>query len=200
MFASGQSRFPLTVGTKDFATYGQDGQKASDIRYPFRLVFEAQVSTPERNPQWPGWTEETKAVPFQQDLVDSLTQSDQLLFNVYAYDQPQEMKDPSNLQLIGKIYSASEAVNSLWADEQLLFAHMAIEEDMESQPEWRNYLPEYTPNVFEIDWFQEKNPEYVVQASRPSGPIGMVKGAYKSIEQSLQNLFYTRPRCPYGFK
>lgn len=40
MFASGKTRFPLTVGTKDFATYGQDGQKVSDVKFPFRLVFE----------------------------------------------------------------------------------------------------------------------------------------------------------------
>lgn len=56
------------------------------MRYPFRLVFEPEVSTPERNPQWPGWTEETKPIDFKQDLVDSLTQTDQLLFKVYAYD------------------------------------------------------------------------------------------------------------------
>lgn len=42
------------------------------------------------------------------------------------------MKDPSNLQLIGKIYSASKAVNSKWADEELLFTHMPIEEDIEA--------------------------------------------------------------------
>lgn len=52
------------MGTKDFAKYDQDGQMEADAKYPFRLVFEAQVSTPERNPEWPGLTEETKGVPF----------------------------------------------------------------------------------------------------------------------------------------
>lgn len=96
------------------------------------------------------------------------------------------MYDAANLVLIGKIYSTSAAVNSVWADEQLLFTHMPIEEDLDSEPTWRSYLPEYTPNFFEIDWNQDKNPDYViVKDSKPSGPIGMVKYAYKSIEQSI---------------
>lgn len=48
---------------------------------------------------------------------------------------------------------------------------MPIEEDIEAKPEWANYLPEYTPNFFEIEWNKEENPDYVVQAERPSSPI-----------------------------
>ena len=72
------------------------------------------------------------------------------------------MSDPSNLVLIGKVYSASAAVNSLYADEQLLFTHMPIEEDLQSEPGWEKYLPRYTPNIFEINWNQDENPDYIV--------------------------------------
>ena len=121
----------------------------TNSKYPFRLIFEAQVSTPELEPVWPYATTD---IPFQKNIKNSLTTVGQLLFNVYAYEYPEDLKDSTKLQLIGKIISDSKAENSVWADEKLLITHMPTEEDLETQPDWEKYLPRYTPNYFEIDW------------------------------------------------
>lgn len=94
-----------------------------------------------------------------------MTAKDQLLFKVYAYEYPQDLKDSSKLTYIGRVYSNSEAVNSLWADDNLHFPHMQVEEDLEIQPTWRDYLPYFTPNIFAIDWEQEPNPDYIAVGS-----------------------------------
>ena len=108
----------MTVGTSNFASYSQQGQLDSNIKFPFRVVYKPQVSTPTRN------VEEDDYVPFQTNLVESLKATGQLLFKVYAYEYPQDLKDSSKLTYISRVYSSSEAVNSLWADDNLHFPHM----------------------------------------------------------------------------
>jgi len=68
LFSTGQSVFPMTVGTKNFASYTQAGQLEENIKFPFRVVYKPEVSTPARGDE--------ENVPFTQDLVDTLSQTD----------------------------------------------------------------------------------------------------------------------------
>lgn len=95
-----------------------------------------------------------------EDIVDSLTSVNQLLFKVYAYEYPQDLKDISKLLHIGNVYSESEAVRSLWADDNLHYAHHRMEEDLKDNPSWEAYLPRFTSNIFKVEWEKEKNPDY----------------------------------------
>lgn len=131
--------------------------------------------------------------------MDSLKTVNQLLFKVYAYEYPQDIKDISKLLHIGNIYSESEAVNSLWADDNLHFPHMPIEEDLKSNPSWEAYIPRFTPNIFKIEWGQETNPDYVPSGTPSVPTVG--SSSTSTLREYFASWFEPQQQsgCPYGF-
>ena len=89
------------------------------------------------------------AKDFTDHIVSSLTATNQLLFDVYAYAQPADVTGSG--VLIGSIFSRGAATKSFFGDTQLMFAHNDFAKDVELNPSWADAAPQYTPNIFEID-------------------------------------------------
>jgi hypothetical protein len=105
--------------------------------------------------------------------VNTLTSSNELLFEVYAYAQPTDLD--SMPELIGKVYSKSAAIKSTYADDELMFAHTDIKEDIKRNPTWENFLPYVTAN-----------------------PFGIIFGEDKMLK-SYESDVYPSVGCPFGF-
>ena len=104
------SPWVLSLGLRDFGTVTEQGIVEEVPQFPFRLVFQPMVNTSQAIPTiW-------NATLFTDDLVNNLTLTNQLLFNVFAYADPVGMNITSPV-LIGKIYSRGPAVKSIFADE-----------------------------------------------------------------------------------
>ena len=96
------SIYTFTIGTSDFATYDASGNKVQgDPVFPFRIVFEPQLQIDESR----SYDTESENYDFSQPLIDSLTNDNQLLFKVYAYAEPADIKDSNGAKLIGEIWT-----------------------------------------------------------------------------------------------
>jgi hypothetical protein len=112
------------VGLKDMALNDQNGNKAENVRYPFRLIFRPTSEVNNR---------------FSEDFTQEFTQQlagievGTTLYDVYAIDQPgcPEVK-------IAKIVTKTNMINSRFGDEKLFFRHGLIDEDDKGK-DWANY-------------------------------------------------------------
>jgi hypothetical protein len=136
------------------------------------LIFEPQVSLSSEIPKFPD------GKYFNDEIVDKLNKPDELLFKVYAYKEGADTVDESfNPPLIASIYSKGASVKSKFSDSELMFAHNRFERDVELKPDWHNYVPKCSTNMFseEMKLGKTWNENYkFVKSSNPSSkcPLG----------------------------
>jgi hypothetical protein len=112
------------VGLKDMAMFDQDGKKADDLRYPFKLIFRPTSEVNNR---------------FSEDFTQEFTHQlagivvGTTLYDVYAIDKPgcPEVK-------IAKIITKTKMINSKFGDEKLFFRHGLIDDDDKGK-DWADY-------------------------------------------------------------
>lgn len=131
--ATGAPHIDMT-GLSDFALMGEDGRgvPAGQVNFPFKLVFRptGEFSFPDN---YHG--------PLHQDLATIPKGS--VLWNVYAWDQPQQLGGQE--QLLGAIVLRSEMVTSHWADTKLFFKHQDMRDDLKLKPEWLEHTHKWSP-------------------------------------------------------
>ena len=80
-------------------------------------------------------------------------------------------------ELIGNIYSDSPAIKSTYADNDLMFGHTNIQEDIDRNPNWENFVPYVSMN-----------------------PFGAIFGDYTMLESYKTTVHPTvGSKCPFGF-
>lgn len=123
-----QTDYIQTVGLSDMASITQEGVTEDPI-FPWKLRFE-----PSGDFEFP---ETTYDVPFEQYLQTIAAGS--TLFNIYAWDQPEELGGTESL--IASMVTASTMVTSKWGDEHMFFRHQRMDDDLKIRPEWEPYTP-----------------------------------------------------------
>jgi len=121
------------VGLSEWARYGENGRYISDseMNYPYKLVFSP-----------------TGEIVFPDDyhgvMADDLAtiEEDTVLWNVYAWDNPEELGGRE--ELIGSLILTSPLVPSLWGDTKLFFRHQDMRDDFRLRPEWEQYTNKAT--------------------------------------------------------
>ena len=56
------------------------------------------------------------------------------LFNVYAWDQPEELGGTESL--VAEFVTDSLLLTSYWGDEHMFFRHQLMDADLKYRPEW----------------------------------------------------------------
>jgi len=118
------SDYPNYVGISSLAEYDQEGNKITNVSFPFRLVFHPFTNIHELFNSTPQ-TGEYFYIP----QLESIPAGP--LFQVYAQDTPQ-----SGFELIGTISTLSPLSASLYGDVHLFFEHVRMENDFVYHPEW----------------------------------------------------------------
>ena len=124
-----QSKYIQTVGLSDMAEITQDGTFESDVVFPWKLRFEPTGAF-----EFPADTYDINFETYLQSIP-----AGSKLFNVYAWDQPEELGGTESL--IAEFITASTMVTSNYGDEYLYFRHQLMDDDLKLRPEWEPYTP-----------------------------------------------------------
>ena len=99
-----------------------------------------------RNRALPGRTEVTSpmertslGIDCDEVLPGIIIAAGSTLFNIYAWDQPEELGGTESL--IASMVTASTMVTSKWGDEHMFFRHQRMDDDLKIRPEWEPYTP-----------------------------------------------------------
>ena len=114
------------------------------------------MGNPEATPNWPfrvrlvpndpcGFPADWHG-PFHENLTNGCIPPGTRLFDVHALDKPEALGGEE--KLIGKIYTTSEMVTSIYGDTRLFFRHKRFEEDLEARPNWVGHVQEFTHDSF----------------------------------------------------
>merc|ERR1711953_465071 len=95
------TNFVQQVGLSEFSKYGENGQEAADVLFPFMLTFKptGEISFPDEYVN--DWLEDLKSIPVGTTL-----------YNIYAQDVPEELGGTQTH--IGDLVLTSEMTTSLW--------------------------------------------------------------------------------------
>jgi len=114
---------PTKVGLSDVCTYDQEGNKAENVVFPFKVSF---VPTGEIN-----FREEYSEVGgFLQQFEDLDVGT--TLYTLKGHQTP----DDNEGITIGNVVTTDKCVTSLYGDTKLFFKHQYINEDRDLMPEW----------------------------------------------------------------
>ena len=107
-----ETDFPWSMGLSDFASVTQDGDAEEYPVFPWKLRFEpaSSYATPIEDPSEFNLQETLKEIP-----------RGQTLYEIYAWDMPEEMGGSE--EHIGDLIIESQLVTSYWADEHMYFRH-----------------------------------------------------------------------------
>ena len=120
------TNFIQTVGLSEMASYTQDGQKESEVVFPWSLRF-----VPGGEYNFPS-TVADGYTNFLDDL-SSIT-ADSVLYEVYAMDKPTELGGTE--MKIASIVTSTDMTTSNWGDEKMYIRHQRMEDDLKIHPEW----------------------------------------------------------------
>jgi len=126
------SMWPTLLGTSEFASFDQKGNKVDKPVIPFELVFE-------NNPDIVAAYEaaDTDPVKYHANYYASkLIPEGTALISVMCRPQPEATPVEC-----GKIVTTTPFVSSLYADDNLFFQHTRIEDDFKLRPEWEKFAP-----------------------------------------------------------
>jgi hypothetical protein len=120
------------LGLKELTSYDQFGKKEDKAVYPFRLVLKPDEKLQTKFPKEP-----------TMDYIDQLKslKSGTVLYHVYA----QRYAECTDLELIGHLEMTSDMITSKFADEKLFFRHVMIDDDLDENKGWSDYLDEQYP-------------------------------------------------------
>ena len=124
------SKFILTVGLSDMAKYTQDGTEETDVIFPWKLRFE-----PTGDFNFPSDKYKRTYLEYLKEDIPSGSK----LFNVYAWDMPEELGGTESL--IAELVTDSKLYTSRWGDNHMRFRHQRMDEDLKYHPEWKPYVP-----------------------------------------------------------
>ena len=118
----------------------QYGEKVADgeARWPFSVEFCPYDIY--------GWTDE-----FQEDFTQQLSRipANTSIFKIHAFEGPSNMQQFQDTKVyLGDIVLKQPFVTSFWGDTQSFFNHTRFENDLESRPEWLQFL-----QVFDLPRF-----------------------------------------------
>jgi len=124
---------PTKVGLSDVCTYDQDGNKAANVVFPFKVSF---VPTGE--------------IMFREEYSESgafLKQFEDLDVGTTLYTLKGHLNpDDDEGITMGNVVTTEKCVTSLYGDTKLFFKHQYINEDKDLMPEWADgYDKECTP-------------------------------------------------------
>ena len=127
------------MSVKALSDYDQYGNKELHPNWPFKMRLEPTDPCSHPN-DWHG--------PFYETLTSGCIEVGTTLFDVYAWDKPEELDGQE--KLIGAIVTTSDMVTSIYGDTKLFFKHTRFEDDLEVHPEWKPFIEEFTrPTFFE---------------------------------------------------
>ena len=129
VFSSATS-YIQTIGLKDLALQDTNGVIYNPSKYPFKLIFRP---TDQLRSKYSDYL----SVDFMSQLA--AVSSGTTLYDVYAIDQPNQKE-----KKIGSIKTTSQMTSSLWGDESMYFRHNYMDIDLEENPSWINYVPEFS--------------------------------------------------------
>eukprot|EP01137_Pigoraptor_chileana_P007576 Opistho-2@3570 len=118
------SQFPGLVGLSDFAAFRQDGTAEAKANFPFALVFQPNSDITER---FRDTTEFDIPAQFSRSFAGN-----EPLYRVFAVPTV----DSTALEYVGDLVLKSKFTGSKFADQQLFFRHVFIEEDFKLRPDW----------------------------------------------------------------
>jgi len=119
-----QTNYIQTVGLSEMAEMTQDGSVESNVVFPWKLRFEPTGEF--------SMSDDTYDVTFE-DYLQTIP-AGSTLFNVYAWDQPQELGGTESL--IAEFVTDSPMITSYWGDEHMFFRHQLMDADLKYRPEW----------------------------------------------------------------
>lgn len=128
-----QTNWIQTVGLSEMASYDQAGNYYATPNMPWKLRFEPTGEFMFPATVAEGYTD------FMTDLQSIPTGSS--LFNIYAWDKPEELGGTE--QLIAQLETNSAMNPSNFGDEHLYFRHERMDDDLKLRPEWEPYTPKY---------------------------------------------------------
>ena len=138
LFAKG-SKYATSMGLRDWAEYGKSGSTVNSPSFPFQLVYEPQVKLDATIPP---------SKSFDDMIIETLTQKDQLIWKVFAVDGPNDCDNKKSATHIGNIYSEGPAIKSMFADKNVMFQHNDMTRDVELNPSWEQDLATFvTPGL-----------------------------------------------------
>eukprot|EP01126_Amoeba_proteus_P063681 TRINITY_DN87_c0_g1_i3.p1 TRINITY_DN87_c0_g1~~TRINITY_DN87_c0_g1_i3.p1 ORF type:complete len:332 (+),score=49.98 TRINITY_DN87_c0_g1_i3:150-998(+) len=118
------SNFPTMLGLSDIALADENGQEATTVKFPFRLVFHPTTQLHNAFPDdYPG-------IPFTQQLMKHVQPG--TLYDIYVQDTP--MSD--QLTKIGRLDLLTPLTTSYFGDRVLFLQHTSMESDLTFFPDW----------------------------------------------------------------
>ena len=115
------------------ATYGQDGKKEAEVRFPYSMRFKpGQRLHDEFADEYHG--------TFTDDF-EKITPGE-LLYEVFATDQPKELGGVE--QKIGELITDGYFTTSKWADSHFFIRHQDMHDDLAIYPNWSQYTPQFS--------------------------------------------------------
>ena len=124
------SKFPSAVGLSDFATYDQNGVKASKPVFPFQLLL---VPNPTLTAKYDDKSN-------GRDYFDVFTKDITAGTNMYTI---QAINNPYEAPvIIGQVITTTNFVTSNYADQTLFLKHQSLDEDFVLRPDWKVKCPD----------------------------------------------------------
>ena len=115
------------LGLSNACTWDQDGNKAEEVIFPFKIVFTpADVHTSHTKPP-------TQKEFFKQFSKIPLKSK---LYTIKGYQSPEDQEGVN----LGEMTLTGKCTTSYFGDTRLAFKHQRIEEDIALKPEWKNDL------------------------------------------------------------
>jgi len=122
------SKWPTMLGLSNMAKWDEKGNEASNIDFPFRLVFHPTAEMHTKFPDTP--------VKDNQYYIKQLEQMGVVgkLYDVYVQHSPSD--DASDLTKIGEVIQTGSFTGTRYGDKTLFFQHTRMEDDVKYKPEW----------------------------------------------------------------
>eukprot|EP01004_Peranema_trichophorum_P004736 NODE_3637_length_1315_cov_36.601510_g3182_i0.p1 GENE.NODE_3637_length_1315_cov_36.601510_g3182_i0~~NODE_3637_length_1315_cov_36.601510_g3182_i0.p1 ORF type:complete len:410 (+),score=64.31 NODE_3637_length_1315_cov_36.601510_g3182_i0:37-1230(+) len=136
------SSCPLRVGLSDTAKWDQFGNPSTSVAFPWVIVF-----VPTGQVQFPSdYYNETTLGQLFRDIKNGTR-----LFDVYAYDSPQDELNKVTPRKIGSLFTTSEFVKSTYGDNTLAFKHIYSEFDFRLKPDWLEVVNKDAKSICGMD-------------------------------------------------
>ena len=123
------------TGTSDMAKFDAQGNKESNVVFPFRLEFEPNASVKSRFSN----SQPADAMNYINDLKS--IPSGSVVYHMYGWTAPPQIG--GKRVLIGDLKLQSKMVTSKFGDTEYYVRHQYLDEDIKAKPEWKPYYESY---------------------------------------------------------